>query len=338
MSKLSPGTLLLAIMAVLFGLLGAYVVKQQMNTPVKPLAQIEPEKAIIVPRASANLSKGRKVTMGDVALMQMTLSQRKEAGLSGTFMTNPSQIIGRVLNVDLGQGETFDSTTFYPEGTGPDISEMLENGQRAVTVPVEVDAAVAGFARPGTWVDVLFRADENEEIDLPETTVTLLERVRVLALNNETFAGANSDEKEASVTLAIDASEATRLPVVAGRGTLSLVLRNQDDDSLLSSLAPKTLDEILDLPPTRRHRIEVYRGRQLSSVDFRRDARQTPPVFALAQDDATGQRVERKGDVVRQDDQQPVTAPIAPVEPQPHIRYTRQPNGFTPPIGYQRPR
>ncbi|QDU99207.1 Flp pilus assembly protein CpaB [Lignipirellula cremea] len=334
MSRLSPGTLLLAIMAVLFGLLGAFIVKSQLAVQRQVAAPAA--KPVVVPRASANLLKGREVTLGDVVLMQMTPQQMKDAGLTGGFMSSPQQIIGRVLKQDHAQGSTFTSADFYPEGTGPDIGEMLEPGQRAVTVPVEVDAAVAGFARPGTYVDVLFRADEKEEWDLPETTITLLERVKVLALNEHTFAGAHGDDDtDVKVTLAVSAEDATRLPVVTGRGTLSLVLRNPDDETTLASLAPKTLDEILSLPPSRRHRIEVYRGRQMSQVDFRRQERVSPPVVALS-DDSDRQQRQRPNfdnDMYRYaiPTEYPATTPLPPV--QPPIQYYRQPLNGNP--GYQ---
>lgn len=279
MSKLSPGTLLLGIMAVLFGLLGAYVVKQQMQQPV---AAAPPEiQTVVVPRASTDLKAGRKVSLGDIAVYRMTPEQMRDAGIRGTFMGNTEQIIGRILRVDLARGDTFDTTQLYPEGVFPNPADRLRPGYRAVTVNVEGPAAVAGFATPGAWVDVLFRANEDTEDDLPEMTVTLVEGVEVLALEEQTFTGARPEEarrsgnREMSVTLAVRPEQATALRVVEGHGTLSLALRNPEDDGALTAELPRTMYEVLDRPYGK-WRMEVYRGGTHSNVFFRQgDSRQS---------------------------------------------------------------
>ncbi|MCR9119427.1 MAG: Flp pilus assembly protein CpaB [bacterium] len=295
MSRISPGTLLLAIVAVLFGLLGAYIVKQNL-TEQSPVAGGASAQTVNVPRVGNDLKAGRQVALGDIVIEQMTYQQMREAGINEAFMGNTKQIIGRVLREDMKKGATFDITKFYPEGTGPNVADMLEPGQRAVTVPVEVRSAVAGFARPGTWVDLIFRSDAGDDAEArPETTITLLNKVRVLAFNEQTFEGAkdrsgNAGDKEASVTLAVDAFEAASLRIVDGRGTLSLALRHPDDiaGAVPANLAPRTLEELMKIPPPNKHQIEVYRGNNLSNVEFDKGDRTSPSSFVLAND--------RKGD------------------------------------------
>lgn len=275
MSSISPGTILLGIVAVLFGLLGAYMVQQNLKTPEPPqeeVAEVAP-RTVSVPMASTDLKAGRQITLGDIGIYRMTAEQMKAKGIDGPFMNNTQQIIGRVLKEDLKRGSVFETGMFYAEGTGPDIGDMLEPGQRAITVPVEIDAAVAGFTSPGTWVDVMFRTEADETKEWPETTITLLERVKVLALDQETFVGtkrnvASSRVSSAFVTLAVTPEDANAIGVVSGRGSLSLALRNPEDDQLVKDRYPRTLDELLNIRPPSRHRIEVYRGRQISAVEF----------------------------------------------------------------------
>ena len=180
---------------------------------------------------------------------------------------------------DLEQGKPFYTDDFYAEGTGPDIAEKLEAGERAVTIPVYLDSAVAGFAGPGQRVDVLFRAQAQDE-EIPETTVTLLENVRVLALEQDTFTGARSlrdtgvRRETTQVTLAVAPEDALSLRVVEDRGELSLALRNPDDETNFEGKAPRTLDELLGIvrppapspPPV--DQIDVYRGRRKTTVIF----------------------------------------------------------------------
>lgn len=279
MSRLSSGTLLLGIIAVLFGLFGAYAVRQYLREAPPEVAEVPAPEKVTVPVASMPLVAGREIKMGDIAILKLTKQQMKERGITKAFMSRPDQIMGRVLREDVPQGATFAMTMFYPEGTGPSLAERLQPGMRAATVTVEMNAAVAGFAVPGTWVDVLFRSEPSARNDVPETTVTLLEGVQVLAVAQEMFEGARPQSargqtsRSTTVTLAVTPEQAARLQVVEGRGSLSLVLRNPEDDQHDADLAAHTLDDVLQLPPVKTHQIEVYRGRQVSRVEFADDGR-----------------------------------------------------------------
>ena len=305
MSSISPGTILLGIVAVLFGLLGAFMVQESLNKPLaeqKEDATSEPG-VFTVPMASTDLKAGREITKGDIGLFRMTSKQLAERGIDGPFMNNSQQIMGRVLKEDLVKGAVFTTNAFYPEGTGPDIGELLEPGQRAITVPVQLDAAVAGFAVPGTWVDVLFRNDANSDKELPETTVTLLERVKVLALDQQTFEGSRRNLvagqlKSSFVTLAVTPADVNALGVVNGHGTLSLALRNPDDDNLVTDKFPRTLDELMEVAPPKRHRIEVFRGRQISSIEFNNRNRTTPQIELAKEKDQAKPPLNQTGQVL----------------------------------------
>ncbi len=242
MSRISPGTLLLAMVAIAAGLLGAYIVKQ--NHERQEVVEVAPEapevQTLVVPVSSTSLTAGREISLGDIAIYRLTRAQMVEQGIEGPFMNNTQQIIGRVLRADLPAGKVFDTNVFYPEGMGPGVAELLEPGMRAITVPVEMDSAVAGFATPGTWVDVLFRSQATsnrvaESDPLPEVAVTLLERVKVLAVDDNTIEGRRSAAnrgatQSARVTLEVVPDDATTLRVVDGRGTLALALRHPDDE------------------------------------------------------------------------------------------------------------
>ncbi len=224
--------------------------------------------------------------MGDILIYQMTAEDLKKSDLEGaSFIGNTRQIIGRTLRNDVKAGGTFTADIFYPQGTGPNVAESLKPGERAITVPIEMDSAVAGFTRPGTWVDVIFTSNPDEELERPATTITLLEHVKVLAFNQQTFEGANSDaaaDDTAAVTLAVNVEDAAALRVVDGHGSLSLVLRNPEDTLTTAALAPRTLDELLKIPPSEKHRMEIFRGNQVSQTEFRKNRRTEASVLAIA--------------------------------------------------------
>jgi len=305
--RISPGTLLLGVVAVMFGLLGAYIVKKNMEqTPPVAVetAPAEPE-MFVVPRAGLDLKAGREIARGDIMIYRMTADQVRSEELPLIFMSRPTDIIGRTLQVDIPKGSIFDSSMLYPEGTGPSIVSRLDPGMRAVTVKVTANEAVEGFATPGTFVDVLFRSEEVQDEQLPELTVNLIEGVKVLAVNKTTtemreIGGQRNMERKTSVTLQVTPQEAVALRVVENRGTLALALRHPGDLEAQGNLAGMTLDELLNRPQSRT-RIEVYRGHSISQVEFRERYRHNFDRTNVARDDANKQAKAPAADAVDRD-------------------------------------
>ena len=232
MARVSSGTLTILLFAVMVGLGGAYVVRQSIETgrPTLPPVPQAPANNFVVPVAAYELESGQTVTQNGIAMLQFTPEQFAKSKYAGMpYMRSAAQIEERVLRTDMKQGEAFLTTNFYPDGSGPGIADRLEEGYRAVTVPIEDVGAVEGFARPGSYVDVLFRSVATE--DRPEVTVTLLERIQVLSVNRNIIAEKSVElESDGRVTLAVTPMQAKVLKVVEGRGELSLTLRNPNDE------------------------------------------------------------------------------------------------------------
>lgn len=273
MARISPGTMTAAIFAILVGLAGAYMVRQYLSQP-QSMAQA-PE-MITVPVASVDLMAGRSVSINDVALMRMTRQEFARSPYANQeFMTESRQIASRILKDPIKKGEAFITNALYPEGMGPGVAELLKAGQRAVTVAIENVGAVEGFARPGTLVDVLYRSTATDSV--PEVTMTLLDRVEVLAVGkisvpgHDVSLGPNASAR-GTVTLAVNPDQAKALKVVEGRGELTLALRNPDDAATLSSLGYEhhkvTLYQVLGLPEPRPRSMDIYLGGVKNTVMF----------------------------------------------------------------------
>lgn len=275
MKTLSPGTLILAIFAVLFGLVGAYAVKRHLRERPEPPppVRVRPQ---TIPLAGADLVPGRTITLGDVALARMTPEEIENRNLPAGFMTQPSQVIGRTLREPVSRGSAFQISSFYAEGLGPNLADRLAPGYRAVTIPVEDEAAKAGLISPGAMVDILFRTQADARQHIPETTVTLLESVEVLAVGHQTFQGAQSTVRRTStrrpdvtVTLAVTPKQAKALKVVQGRGAISLALRGPEDTELAENPTPQTLAGLLGLPkPEKPFATQIYRRGSLTTMVF----------------------------------------------------------------------
>ncbi len=268
--KISSGTLVLGVFAALFGLVGAYVVKQHLAE--KPVPAPPEVQVVAVPMAAVDLPAGRTISMGDVMVKQLTWKQIREMGLPSEFMSQTSQLSGRTLRMGVGKGTPFIPESLYPDGTGPSVAERLKPGYRAVSVPLDNSSAEMGLLSPGALVDVMFRTFAKGV--MPETTVTLLEKVEILAIGDQTFPGgridASSDQRRsASVTLACTPDQTSALKVIEGRGSLSLVLRGSEDNRLVGNSPPQTLETLLNLPAAKPPVVtHVYRRGQLTTSVF----------------------------------------------------------------------
>ncbi len=272
MSRITPGTVIVGIFAVLFGLVGAYGVRKYLQTEKPAPPPAAGPQTQIVPLASMDLEPGRTIVLGNVALLQLTpeeVEKRMKAGeLPKQFMNNPQQIIGRILKTPLKQGDAFKTEDLYAEGTGPTIAEKLAPGLRAVTIPVQGTGALGGYDGPGSYVDVVFRTQPDDKAGIPETTVTLLEGVQVLGMEVADKRAPPGVVLENRVTLAVTADQANALKIAEGRGTFTLSLRNPEDVEIASATIPQTLDRLLNLPVSNQHVTAIYRGGNAQAVSF----------------------------------------------------------------------
>jgi Flp pilus assembly protein CpaB len=182
-------------------------------------------------------------------------------------MGRSHEILGRTLRTSVARGQVFLINSLYAAGLGPSLADRLKPGERAVTVPFTGDEARAGLISPGAHVDVVFRTDANSRERVPETTLTLLENVRVLAVGQETFEGTvGSLDAQGTVTLAVTPVQARALGVVEGRGTLTLHLRNGDDSYAAGSAAPSTMDDLLGIRSNQPFETQIYRRGRLTRV------------------------------------------------------------------------
>jgi Flp pilus assembly protein CpaB len=222
--------------------------------------------------AAIDLEPGREIKMGDVLLVSFTQEQLAKKKLPADSMVSAPQSIGRYVKEKIAKGGTFTPGVLYPEGTGPSVADRLKPGYRAVTVPITSVGSVARFASPGSVVDVLFRTTESDEI--PETTVLLIDKVEVLALDTSSYpkaltAGSVTTEK-ALVTLAVTPKQASALKVAEGRGEFTLAMRSLEDELESTELENGlTLNELLRVAPaTKPQKLDIYLGGKPTTVVF----------------------------------------------------------------------
>ena len=118
---------------------------------------------------------------------------------------------------------------------GSRLSALIAPNKRAITVRVNDVAGVAGFLLPGNRVDILAtRRIANGRAK----TDTLLQNIKVLAVDQRADRDKNEPVVVRAVTLEADLEEASKLAGATQEGTIQLVLRNPEDNATIIESAP----------------------------------------------------------------------------------------------------
>lgn len=140
--------------------------------------------------------------------------------------TDKNVVIGRVARQNIYPGEAILETDLAPVGARGGLEAAIEPGKRAITVRVNDVIAVAGFAHPGSYVDVLVSAKDPKG---DQFSMIVLNRVKILAIAQETQSDPAQPKVVNAVTLELTPEEAEALDLARNVGSLTLVLRNESD-------------------------------------------------------------------------------------------------------------
>lgn len=150
--------------------------------------------------------------------------------------TDLASLQGTVVRNAITAGQPVTQGALVKPGDRGFLAAALGPGMRAVTVPVQTNAAVAGFVFPGDRVDLVLTQTVAGGGDGPPLKVseTVLRNLRVLATDQRTDNIVGDDGKTqvrpfASVTVEATPKLAEQLAVAQTLGSLSLSLRSLAD-------------------------------------------------------------------------------------------------------------
>lgn len=132
------------------------------------------------------------------------------------------------------------------------LSYKLTPGMRAMSVRVNEVAGVAGFALPGSFVDILVNTQEAHASPIGtdhSVSKIILEKVLVLAVAQETSHDDKKPKVVNAVTLEVTPEQSELLDLARNVGTLSLVLRNQGDMAVVPSSGVTRQTLLAGMPP-----------------------------------------------------------------------------------------
>ena len=124
------------------------------------------------------------------------------------------------------------------------LAANLPEGMRATTIPVTAVSGVAGFVLPGTTVDVLLTrrmpGDGSERED--QMVDVIMENVQVLAVDQLVDEKSGKPKTSRTATLQTDLYGAQKLTLAQKVGSLSLALRNVENQEPVALTTVTTRD------------------------------------------------------------------------------------------------
>lgn len=166
---------------------------------------------------------GAQLTRDDVK----TIAWPKDAAIDGTFAA-VEEVLGHAVRATVSINEPLTREKVAPPGTGTGLPPAIPAGMRAISVKVDEVVSVAGFAVPGSRVDVLVALrGAHESIARAVTS-----NVQVLAVGTRNDAQEARDYRSGAtvVTLLVTPEDAERISLASMQGSITLTLRNPLDD------------------------------------------------------------------------------------------------------------
>ena len=153
--------------------------------------------------------------------------------------TNMQSLLGTVVRSAVTAGQPLTQGALVKPGDRGFLAAALGPGMRAVTVPVQAQAAVAGFVFPGDRIDLVLTQSVPGGGDGPPLKVseTIVRNIRVLATDQRTdntvdaTTGKTEVKTFSTVTMEATPHIAEQIAVAQTLGTLSLSLRSLADNS-----------------------------------------------------------------------------------------------------------
>ena len=187
---------------------------------------------------------------GRISPEMIRMADWPEGSVPAGAFSEPAKLEGRVVLVSIQRGEPLTEVRLAPIGTKGGLSAVVPEGKRAMTVRVNDVVGVAGFALPGTYVDVMVNTqDERGQRGDRDHSISkiVLERILVLAVAQEADRDSTKPKVVNAVTLEVTPKDAEMLDLARSVGTLSLVLRNQTDPKAMARAGGATKAELLGI-------------------------------------------------------------------------------------------
>jgi pilus assembly protein CpaB len=144
------------------------------------------------------------------------------------------KIVGAVVRRGFSAGEPITPKRFISPGDRGFLAAVLRPGYRAIAIRVNATSGVSGLVFPGDRIDIILThtvSDRTgEEVVERRASETVLENVRVLAIDQSVDETSNEPNYAKNFTLEVTPKQAEMISVVRELGALSISLRSLAKD------------------------------------------------------------------------------------------------------------
>jgi pilus assembly protein CpaB len=143
--------------------------------------------------------------------------------------------LGKTTRQGLVKGEPVLRDRLVGEKAGLGLTAILPKGKRAMTVKVNQVVGVAGFVRPGDFVDVITTMAPDDETrkalkqEAAKIAKIILQNIKVLAVGEHMQTQGTKPVKVQVVTLEVDPTQSERLALASRHGVIQLTMRSRID-------------------------------------------------------------------------------------------------------------
>jgi len=189
--------------------------------------------------------------------------------------------VGKVLFYGVQANEPLRERDFASANSSLGLAAKIPDGMRAVAIKVNEVNNVAGFLNPGSRVDVLLTArEENSNV-----TRTVLQNLQVLSVGKNIQPNPEGKPENVSViTVLASPEESQKLALAQSQGTVQFVLRNGGDAAKVevkpfdaaqlggapakASLDPNRPRKVVSKPKPEIYTVETVAGNKTSVTSF----------------------------------------------------------------------
>jgi len=188
-------------------------------------------KSVQIAVAARDLPLGTKL---DGASFKMIRWPKDNVPTGATM--NPGSLIGGIVKASFVENEPLVmSKLFSGDKSAGVLPLLIPPGMRAMSVPVDEVADIAGFVLPHSHIDVLVALTPNSQntANNGNRSKIVLENIEVLAVAQTIEQQGDQPQVVKVVTLLVTPEEAERLALASREGTLRLAMRNYNDDKIV---------------------------------------------------------------------------------------------------------
>lgn len=142
------------------------------------------------------------------------------------ILFRPDQVIGRIPRAKISKGQPITAAMLYSGTAG--LEHVIPVGFRAMSLPVRQAERELKLFNPGGHIDIIATVRGGKGFS---RTGTILENILLLAKEVE----AGKRGSEISFIVAVDPKGAEKLSLALKEGELRVVLRKNEDDSIIDS-------------------------------------------------------------------------------------------------------